>query len=234
MTQRQSIDTWAPVFSNVILLAGGIAIPFLAYPAVRLAYTQRQIRFWTWIAVTVAGPILVFFNLYVVHDYYAIAVSGSVAALVGLGVAGLTYVRTWLRAVLVAGAAIAWAAVWVLHVPYWTPMFDAASDPEGVLPLAEQIERETNPDQLVAIFGRDWTPEVLYYAHRWGWMINGHESTPVKLETLWSLGYVIYQCPWVASADHCTRIEPAAEGVPVPDATIGPVTRRTGLLESRR
>ena len=138
---------------------------------------KRQLRFWAWIALTVVGPILVFFNLYVVHDYYAIAVSRrrwrrwSAWASPGLPLrAGLAAGRP------LAGAAIAWAAVWFVQVPYWTPDVRPDADPEGVLPLAAQIERETTPDQLVAIIGRDWTPEVLYYAHRWGWMLNGHDA----------------------------------------------------------
>jgi Dolichyl-phosphate-mannose-protein mannosyltransferase len=91
--QRQDLGAWTSIWTNVALLAGGIALLFLIYPAIRFALARRQIRFWTWIASTVAGPILVFFNLYVVHDYYSIAVSGSIAALVGLGVAGLPLAR---------------------------------------------------------------------------------------------------------------------------------------------
>ena len=174
-----------------------------------------------------------FFNLYYVHDYYAIAVSPSIAALVGLGIAGLPLVRAWLRGLLLAGAAVVWAAVWFLQMPYWTRMYDATSDPEGVLPLAAQIARETTPDQYVAIVGRDWTPEVLYYANRWGYMLSAHVPADVTIGSLVAQGYVVYRCPWVNSDDHCTRIAPLSLGVPVPDATIGAVSVRTGLLESR-
>ena len=139
LAQRLELSSWTPVFTSAILLAGGIAIPFLVYPAIRFAIAKRQLRFWAWIALTAAGPVLVFFNLYYVHDYYAIAVSPSIAALVGLGVAGLPLVRTWLRGLLLAGAALTWTAVWVVQMPYWTRIYDAASDPEGVLPLAAQI-----------------------------------------------------------------------------------------------
>ena len=125
---------------SAILLAGGIAIPFLAYPAIRFAVANRQLRFWAWIAVTAPGPILVFFNLYYVHDYYAIAVSPSIAALVGLGVAGLPLVRTWLRGLLLAGAALAWAAVWFVQMPYWTPDVRRDVGPRG-RPAARGADR---------------------------------------------------------------------------------------------
>ena len=84
----------------------------------------------------------------------------------------------------------------------------------------------------MAILGRDWTPEVLYYAHRRGWMLNGHTPPDVTTESLVQQGYIVYQCPWAGSGDRCVRIDPAALGVPVLDATIGPVTIRTGLVES--
>jgi len=230
--QRLAVDSWTPIFSSVILLAGGIALPFLAYPAVRFTLARRQIRFWTWIFLTAAGPVLVFFNLYVVHDYYAIAVSGSIAALVGLGVAGLALVRTWLRGVFLAGAAFAWIVVWSVQIPYWTRIYDPTADPEGVLPLAAQIRRETSPDQPVAIIGRDWSPSVLYYAHRWGWMLRGADIAPEMLDQLLADGYAAYRCPWLVERDHCDRIGASGARSTRPGATVQPATGRTGLLES--
>ena len=72
--------------------------------------------------------------------------------------------------------------------------------------MAAQIERETEPGQLVAIVGRDWSPEILYYAHRWGRMITGREATPISVSELQADGYVIYSCPSAAQTDHCDRI----------------------------
>lgn len=230
VAQRLEPGSWGSIYTSVVVLAGAIALPFLAYPAVRFALTNRQLRFWTWITLTAIGPILVFFNLYVVHDYYAIAVSGSVAALVGLGVAGLPLIGRWLRGLLLAGATLAWVATVGLQNPYWLRIYDPTADPEGVLPLAAQIERETTPGQPVAIVDRDWTPSILYYAHRWGWMISGHESTPPDLQALAAQGWAVYSCPWYASA--CVRLDGTTLRVPVEGATFGPVASGTGLLAS--
>jgi hypothetical protein len=95
--------------------------------------------------------------------------------------------------------------VWILNVEYWTRTWDPAADPSGVLPLAAQIQRETSPDQYVAIVGRDWSPSVLYYAHRWGWMINPR-SAPGLIDELLLEGYAVYRCPFTNEADHCDRI----------------------------
>jgi hypothetical protein len=230
LEQRLTLDQWGSIYTSVVVLAGAIALPFLVYPAIRFALARRQIRFWSWVVATVVGPIVVFFNLYHVHDYYAIAVSGSIAALAGLGIAGLALVRTWLSGLLLTGAALAWGATMVLQVPYWSRTYDPTADPEGVLSLAAQIERETAVGQRVVILDRDWTPSILYYAHRWGVMVNGHETTPVDLAALQAQGFAIYSCPWYASA--CVRLDAPALRVPVDGATFGPVATPTGLLAS--
>ena len=202
---------WSRVFSSVVFLAGGVVIALLAIPIAIWALERRQVRFWVWIVVTLVGPVLLFFNLYQVHDYYALAITASVAALVGVGGASLAGMRSWFARGFLAAGVIAWAAVWVLCVPYWTRTFDAVSDPEGVLPLAAQIERETKPGQLVAIVGRDWSPGVLYYADRWGYMVRAVDP-PQLLGELLAQGYVIYDCPFTNERDHCTLISPAQGG----------------------
>ena len=83
VAQRLEPDQWEHVVANVIYLGGGFALPLLAIPILIFAVERRQLRFWAWIAVTLAGPVVVFFNLYYVHDYYSTAVTASVAALVG-------------------------------------------------------------------------------------------------------------------------------------------------------
>jgi hypothetical protein len=205
VAQRLEPDQWEHVVANVIYLGGGIALPLLAIPIVIYAFERRQIRFWTWIAVTLAGPVLAFFNLYFVHDYYATAVTASVAALVGVGFAALAGMRSIGARLVLVGAVVASAAVWWLNVSYWTRTFEPDLDPDGVLPLAAQIRRETPPDQYVAIIGRDWSPSVLYYADRWGWMINPH-SAPGLMDDLLAEGYAVYACPFTNERDRCERV----------------------------
>ena len=205
VAQRLEPDQWEHVVANVIYLGGGIALPLLAVPIVIYAVERKQLRFWAWIAVTLAGPVLAFFNLYFVHDYYSTATTASVAALVGVGFAALAAMRSTGARLVLLGAVVASAAVWLLNVSYWTRTFDPAPDPDGVLPLAAQIRRETSPDQYVAIIGRDWSPSVLYYADRWGWMINPH-SAPGLIGNLLADGYAVYSCPFTNEEDHCDRI----------------------------
>ncbi len=111
---------------------------------VRLAIADGQLRFWAWIVVTLIGPILVFFNLYFVHDYYAIASSGSVALLGRASASPACSIRGGL-------AGLSWSPgpspvcgrVWSVQRPLLDTDVRPDRDPEGVLPLAAQIERET-------------------------------------------------------------------------------------------
>jgi hypothetical protein len=231
MSMRLDRASWERTLGSVLVLTCGIVLPLLIIPIVRFARTRRQWRFVAWMAATLVGPVLLFFNLYYQHDYYAMAVSASVAILAAIGFAGLADVRSLLGRSALAAIVVVTLAVWVVNIPYWTRIYQPISDPEGVLPLAAQIERETDPGQPVAIIGRDWQPSILYYAHRWGWMLRGGDFEPGKLDELLADGYAVYRCPWLVERDHCDRVAASAE-VPVPGATIGPVTGRTGLLES--
>ena len=65
---------------NLVSLYG-----LLLVPAAIAVWRSPQWRFWLGIASAAVLPVLVFMNLYVAHDYYLVAVSPAVAALVGLG-----------------------------------------------------------------------------------------------------------------------------------------------------
>lgn len=231
LAERVDASSWARVVV-VIVLAGGVILPFVVVPLIRFARRERQGRFWTWIAVTLIGPVLVFFNLYVNHDYYAIAISASLAAIIGVGVAALRPSVSRVDRVVLPTILAASVVVWLLVLPYWAPIYQRVSDPEGVLPLAAQIERETSDGQPVSIVGRNWSPAILYYAHRWGWMETADDWPPGMVERLLADGYALYRCPPGPERDHCDRVTDPTGGVPVPITTFGAVTASTGLLES--
>lgn len=213
VTQRVDPGAWAQVVLHVIILTGAIALPLLALPISRFARRRRQRRFWSWIAVTLVGPILAFFNLYVQHDYYALAVSASAAACIGLGFAELGSASARSMRVIRPLAVALTAGVWIGVAGYWAPMYaGAVIDPEGVLPLATQIENETNPNQPVAILGRWYSPTILYYAHRWGYMLPEPDGPPELVSRLLSEGWAVYSCPF-GPVTACARVSLAVSVV---------------------
>jgi hypothetical protein len=178
---------------NTILRVAGPTVVglygLLLVPAAIAIGKSRQWAFWLGIVSAVVLPVLVFMNLYVAHDYYLIAVSPAIAALVGLGTAELW---AWLRprrlVVVLPLVAVALASATVaLESDYWSRIHDGPSDPI-VLPLAREIASNTTADDLVAVVGLDWSPAVLYYAHRRGHMVTEH-ATDVALDLIHRDGY---------------------------------------------
>ncbi len=212
VAQRLDPVDWALAFRPVVLLAGCLVLPVAVIVAGRFAVARGQIRFWAWMGIALVAPIIVFFNLYVAHDYYTIAITAAAAAMFGAAAAQVASWRSrWARRVLI-GAGLTWLLVALLRVGYWAPMYQPVVDPDAALPLAAQIERETEPDRLVAILGRDWSPEILYYAHRWGWMVRGDTWPPGLLTRLFADGYAVYRCPpQGAQADRCDPVLSAEE-----------------------
>jgi hypothetical protein len=211
-TVEQRLDpvAWVHAFRAVVLLAGGVILPVVVIVAARFAVARGQIRFWAWMGIALVSPVIVFFNLYGVHDYYAAAVTPAAAAMFGAAAVQVASWRSrWARPVLI-GAALTWVLVVVMRLSYWAPMYEPVVDPDGVLPLAAQIERETEPDRLVAILGWDWSPEILYYAHRWGWMVRGDTWPPGLLDRLFADGYAVYRCPLPeVGVDRCEPVSPS-------------------------
>jgi len=216
LAQRLSPQAWSHALYPAFWPIGGIVLPLAVILVMVGAWRSRGRRFWTWMLIALVGPILVFFNLYVVHQYYSAAITPAVAMFLGAAAAFLFASRArWSKVALVGGIATIVVA-WVALTGYWRPGFRKVADPHGVLPLARQISAETDPSQLVAIVGRDWSPEILYYARRRGLMV----PTGVKADVgaLQAAGYVVYRCPGKASPVACVRLGPGDQGLPPPTA----------------
>jgi len=160
----------------------------LLVPAAIALWRSPQWRFWLGIVSAAVLPVLVFMNLYVAHDYYLVAVSPAVAAVVGLGAGWLwSVVRSrvrspWLLATLpLVFVALAWGTV-ERKADYWARIDGASEDPR-ILSFAHEVAEHTAEDDLVAVVGLDWSPAVLFYAHRRGHMVTEH-SQDVALDLI--------------------------------------------------
>ena len=168
LDQRLDPDTW-------ILLAGrlptvvGLCGVVLLVAAVVATVGAPQRRFWLGIWFAAVAPVLVFTNLYALHDYYLAAVAPAFSALAGFG-AGFVWSRLpsrpTVRALAVGIALVLTYGTLELSRGYWSRIDDAKDDP--VLQLAREIDGLTRSDELVAVVAPDWNPALLYYAHRWG------------------------------------------------------------------
>jgi len=166
LAERLEPANWAWIGFYFLALTVGLGwAPLLfAVPGAARRYAGR----WTVPAIVAVGvlPMLLLFNLYVVHDYYQVAIAPAWAMLLGLGGRfAMDRLRRGARAVLLAAVGISLAATW----PYWSVIYrGAAVDVAHFLDQAAEIERNSTPDELVMVVGDDWMPTALYYARRFG------------------------------------------------------------------
>jgi hypothetical protein len=171
--QRKDLRTWVDIGRRVGPYVFGL--PFLALIPVSIWAAIRSRQFPFWIGIVLAGflPILVFYNLYWVHDYYLAAISPAIAAVLGLGAAWL--VRAVRRRGLQVGLIAVLVAAWVFTMwqtqDYWQRVYDPISDVWGVLGMADELVASTSPEDQVVISWKDWSPSILYYARLRGMML---------------------------------------------------------------
>jgi hypothetical protein len=121
------------------------------------------------------AAVATFFNLYLEHNYYLMAVSPTAAILAGLGFHFLCFeiLRGAAWRAIASGLALG-ALLWSSE-PYLARPFSIAYQTEPVCRLGQRIREVTPPDEHVIVrdHPRGWSPEVLYYARRKGLMLWG-------------------------------------------------------------
>jgi hypothetical protein len=178
INQRLDPVTWLGCAAWV----AGIGIPVLLGP-----FVVRPIRIGLWaLATFLLGP-LTFTNLYFVHDYYWMAVAPAGAILVGIVFNAMFKTEpAQKRAIGLLALGFLFLLSYVAY-PRWTAMFSTA-DPDGVLAQAATIRAASNPSDLVAIDQESWSPAVLFYADRRGYM--EYPGIPPAPES-----YLHFKCP---------------------------------------
>lgn len=125
-------------------------------------------------ALAAVASASIFLNLYLVHDYYQIAVMPFLAVASTAGLWALSGLRRALRW-------SAYAALAVAVVPYavlaWARFGEAMSVDWNApsVRLGELVARVTPADRwvLVALGEHNWNPSTLYFSHRRGLMLRG-------------------------------------------------------------
>jgi hypothetical protein len=171
LDQRLDPGAYLPVFVRVgTEIAGPLWLGLLfAVCGIILAPTKvERARLIGWLVTGVAGPLL-FFNLYLVHDYYLVGIFPAIVAAVGIGIVA---VSKWIRANTIwaaaAGTALIAAGSGVRQDDLWRWATSPAPMPGGEL-LA------LPPDYLVPVLGCEWDPTALYYARGRGLMLRDNK-----------------------------------------------------------
>lgn len=185
VAQRLQLANWGSIGGRVQALFVGIPLWLLAMLFIVPLQTPRLRPLLLGIGASAVATVAVFFNLYVVHDYYLAAIAAQLAILLGAAVSSLLdRVAPHRRRGVILVLAVWFAAVTFNGRDYWLPSYDKVSDPALLLPVAEEVAAHTNTTDRIVFQGLDWSPVVPYYAHRTGTMIPATQWTPQRLATL--------------------------------------------------
>ena len=200
IAQRLSIHAWYDIIHPFDTLVTGL--PLWAFALLcGIAWLREKRAVWIGILLAGALPVLVFFNLYVVQEYYLAAVTPAVAAVLGYSLDGV--IRYWrpaqLRAVIAVGILAALGTAIVAQRDFLGPIYtNHVADPANILPQAREIDAGTNAQSLIVFDGLSWSPAVPYYARRRGIMLDQVIVTTRLLNALPGQGYTyLYTAPQV-------------------------------------
>jgi len=198
IAQRFSAHAWYDVIHPFDTLVTGL--PLWAFAILcGIAWVREKRAVWIGIILAGALPVLVFFNLYVVQEYYLAAVTPAVAAVLGYALDGI--IRYWrpapLRVVTVLAILASLGSAIVAQRNFLAPIYtNHVADPENVLPQAREIDAGTNAQDLIVFDGLTWSPAVPYYARRRGMMLLPIIVTNRLLNGLPEQGYkYLYTAP---------------------------------------
>jgi 4-amino-4-deoxy-L-arabinose transferase-like glycosyltransferase len=178
LPQRLVLENWLIIARRMSPIVPGIFALALACAALAFFRRRRGTRLALLAAVASAlAPILTFFNLYYVHDYYLIAVTPGLALVAGVGIAELASLRLPARRVTLGVAAL---AALVTSVKAFRYARDSYKDlrREPIVSLARVIGQVTPQDGWIVVEGDDWNSRIPYLAHRRAFMVKPPVVSP--------------------------------------------------------
>jgi hypothetical protein len=138
----------------------------------------RRWQFLACAGLMIMAP-LIFWNLHASHEYYTYANGLFLLAAVGLAVVSMMESPyRWARlAGVVCLLGVIGAEVNQYYRRLWPRMPINARLGEEMVELAQAIQATTRPDDVLVIFGFDWTPTIPYFCQRRAMMIpQTHEA----------------------------------------------------------
>jgi hypothetical protein len=198
-SQRLSPDTWKILFDRIIpdLLGGNV---ILLLPLLGICFARHRLFPFLTCILGFLSAFLIFTNLHVLHNYYTYANGIFLIAAVSCAVVGLLEQKNWAH---LLGIVIFFVMIFVsvngyyngysgnicagisCKAEYYTIQKNNASQLDNVAYTIKQI---TPPEEIILVFGEDWSPELPYYSERralmWpSWMPEDMDG-PIMKEAL--------------------------------------------------
>lgn len=167
LAQRFSPEFWTTIgdvwLRHLVPDAAWLALVF----ALALRGTVRRAALWA--IASFLAPLLVFANLYFLHDYYFYANGLFLCLAVGLGLVRLLELEAFpagVRVALIALVPLTQVQAYTRGYYQWQRL-----DFPGGSGLTQAIRAITERDDVLVIFGDDWTSIVPYYSQRRALMV---------------------------------------------------------------
>jgi 4-amino-4-deoxy-L-arabinose transferase-like glycosyltransferase len=191
LQQKLDLTTWFTLVDEAqgLLFGGAMWLWGLLALAAAMLLTRKAFAASLVLSACI-GP-LIFTTQYLVpgQEYYMAAISPLVAIGIGLAAGWLWKERhSRVGKVVLLSLVLGWAIALHLSQGYWGREYAQSYDPSGILPAAQYVAVNSQPDELVALAGQDWDPSIFYYARRKGLMVRGSVG-PELYPHLRELGY---------------------------------------------
>ncbi len=194
--QRIDVNNWRAIYDRVDQTVIGIGLVFVAISIFILMSQEIHSRNFRWmIFSSLLGPI-VFFNLYVVHDYYLVAIYPFLvlALTVAIDVAAKKLASPGQAfKVMITSAFLVFLSTFIspLGSSYMNNYNLSETTPE----ISSIIAQNTESNEKIIMIGCDWDPTYLYFADRKGLMLmkSRYDQNAVSKEA-WRAYQFIYLC----------------------------------------
>ena len=170
--QRMLLSDWKIILERVLSLVCGNAIIFLLLLFFIFLLSNSKI-----IYISIASlvgcslTILILFNLYVIHDYYFIALSPFFSIITGMGLySGVELYRKKIRKHRWIIIPIAFLILFSTMNHDWDYIRRVIYPNLSQNRMGNIVTRLTDEDDRIYIVGLDWNPTLLYSANRKGFM----------------------------------------------------------------
>ena len=182
LADRYSPLTWGPVWSRTVPDVVGGHLP-LGLALVGLVLSRRRPQLAAACGVLFVVVVLAFPRLHRVHDYYAYENGVFLLAFVGWAVVGLLECGGWRSAVGIAILLVTLGQC--LDTFRRTGLAIQQADVRGPTELVNFIRSATTDDEVILIYGEDWSPMIPYLAHRRAVMDRALHplESPIMVET---------------------------------------------------
>ena len=162
LEQRLDIGVWGTLGDRMWLIGAGSVVLLAALVAVIVTNRYRA-EFVVSVGVGLT-TFLIFTNLHYVHDYYQYAIGLFFLAAVGFGIAALVEQTSSVRWAGYGLLAIAVLVSMFTYTTHYRPKVDTVS--HHFATLSTEIMARTAEDEVLVVFGADWTSEIAYVANR--------------------------------------------------------------------